>query len=55
MRTWKSSNCFQREHWMDMGYVDAEILAESQSRYQVDIVGPVMPDTCLSLKRSWAF
>lgn len=33
------------QHWMDMGYVDAEVLAESQSRYQVDIVGPVMPDT----------
>jgi transposase len=36
------------QHWMDMGYVDAEVLAESQRRYQVDIVGPVMPDT------SWA-
>jgi transposase len=36
------------QHLMDMGYVDAEALAESQLRYQVDIVGPVMPDT------SWA-
>ena len=31
-----------------MGYVDAEVLAESQRRSQVDLVGPVMPDT------SWA-
>jgi len=36
------------QHLMDMGYVDAEVLAESQRRYQVDIVGPVIPDT------SWA-
>jgi transposase len=36
------------QHLMDMGYVDAEVLAESQSRYHVDMVGPVMPDT------SWA-
>jgi transposase len=36
------------QHLMDMGYVDAEVLAESQRRYQVEIVGPVIPDT------SWA-
>ena len=36
------------QHLMDMGYLDAEVLAESQRRYHVDIVGPVMPDT------SWA-
>lgn len=36
------------QHLMDMGYVDAEVLAESQTRYHVDIVGPAMPDT------SWA-
>jgi len=36
------------QHWMDMGSVDAEVLAQSQNRSQVDIVGPVMPDL------SWA-
>jgi transposase len=36
------------QHLMDMGYVDAEVLAESQRRYHVDSVGPVLPDT------SWA-
>ncbi len=42
------------QHLMDMGYVDAEVLAESQSRYAVDIVGPVMPDTSfLSLTLFW--
>ena len=41
------------QHLMDMGYVDAEVLAESQRRYQVDVVGPVMPDTCLHIQRSW--
>lgn len=29
---------------MDRGYVDAEVFAGSQSQYQVEIVGPVMPD-----------
>src|SRR5215467_5089647 len=41
------------QHLMDMGYVDAEVLVESQRRYQVDVVGPVMPDTCLRIQRSW--
>lgn len=43
------------QHWMDMGDVDAGVLAESQTRYQVEMVGPVMPDTCLRYKRSGAF
>jgi transposase len=36
------------QHLMDMGYVDAEVLGVRQRRFQVEIVGPVMPDT------SWA-
>ena len=32
------------QHLVDMGYVDADVLAQSQSRYQVDVLGPVMPD-----------
>ena len=32
------------QHLVDMGYVDAEVLAQSQNRSQVDVVGPVMPD-----------
>ena len=43
------------QHLMDMGYVDAEVLAESQARYQVDIVGPVMKDYFMGIERSWAF
>ena len=43
------------QHLMDMGYVDAEVLAESQSRYQVDIVGPVMPDTSWASKEAGCF
>src|SRR5215467_7020506 len=34
-----------QQHLVDMGYVDAEVLAESQRRYHVDMVGPVIPDT----------
>jgi transposase len=43
------------QHLMDMGYVDAEVLAESQARYQVDIVGPVMPDTSWASKEAGRF
>jgi hypothetical protein len=37
-----------QEHLMERGSVDAGVLAESQERYHVDSVGPVMSDT------SWA-
>src|SRR5258708_30273273 len=40
---------------LEMGYVDAEMLAESQSRYQVDLVGPVMPDTSWASKEAGRF
>ena len=43
------------QHLMDMGYVDAEVLAGSQMRYQVDIVGPVLPDTSWSSKAAERF
>ena len=43
------------QHLLDMGYIDAEILAESQSRYQVDIVGPVMPDLSWQTKEGVGF
>jgi transposase len=43
------------QHVMDMGYVDAEVLAESQSRSQVDMVGPVMPDTSWASKEAGRF
>ncbi len=43
------------QHVMDMGYVDAEVLAESQSRYHVDLVGPVMPDTSWASKEAGRF
>ena len=33
------------QHLVDTGYVDADVLAGSQMRYQVDLVGPVIPDT----------
>ena len=43
------------QHLMDMGYVDAEVLAQSQTRYQLDIVGPVMPDTSWASKEAGRF
>jgi len=36
------------QHLVDTGYMDAIILAESQQRFQVDLVGPVMPGRALA-------
>jgi transposase len=44
-----------QEHLMDAGYVDAEILAQSQSRYHVDVVGPAMPDLSWASKEAGRF
>ena len=41
-------NFFRISNGRDTGYVDADVLAGSQMHYQVDLVGPVIPDT------SWA-
>jgi transposase len=38
-----------------MGYVDADVLAESQNRYQVDVIGPVMPDLSWQTKEGSGF
>jgi len=43
------------QHLMDMGYVDAEVLAENQKCYQVDVVGPVIPDTSWASKEAGRF
>lgn len=43
------------QHLMDMGYVDAEVLAESQRRSHVDLVGPVMSDTSWASKAAERF
>src|SRR5215470_6451744 len=43
------------EHFMDAGYVDAEVLAQSQSRCQVDVVGPAMPDLSWASKEAGRF
>jgi transposase len=43
------------QHLMDMGYVDAEVMAQSQKRYQVDRVGPAMPDTSWASKEAGRF
>ncbi len=31
------------QHLVDMGYVDARLLAESRSRYDIDLIGPARP------------
>ncbi len=42
-------------HLVDKGYVDAEILAQSQQLHQIDIIGPVLPDTSWSAKEAGRF
>lgn len=43
------------QHLVDMGYIDADVLAESQTRYQVDLVGPVPPDVSWQAKDAERF
>lgn len=43
------------EHFVDMGYVDAQILAQSEQRHQIDTVGPVLPDTSWQAKDAERF
>jgi transposase len=45
------------QHLMDTGSgsIDAEAIVESRLRYQVDIVGPVMPDTSWAAKEAGCF
>ena len=40
---------------VDMGYVDADALAESQTRYQVDLLGPIPPDLSCQAKDAERF
>jgi transposase len=42
--TLKEKDLLPREHLVDAGYVDAELLANSQQEYGVDLVGPARPD-----------
>lgn len=44
-----------RQHLVDMGYVEASVLAESQTHYQVDLVGPVPPDVSWQAKDAERF
>jgi transposase len=43
------------QHLVDMGYIEADVLAESQSRYQVDGLGPLMPDLSWQTKQASGF
>jgi transposase len=43
------------QHLVDTGYVDADVLAGSQMRYHLDLVGPVIPDTSWASKEAGRF
>src|SRR6266487_5088951 len=55
MRVELNTNCAPLQHLVDMGYVEASVLAESQTGYQVDIVGPVPPDVSWQAKDAERF
>jgi len=42
-------------HLVDKGYIDAELIAHSQHLHQIDLVGPVLPDTSWSSKAPGRF
>jgi transposase len=43
------------QHFVDKGYVNAEMLAKSQQIYHIDIIGPALPDTSWSSKDAERF
>src|SRR5260370_33551326 len=43
------------QHLVDMGYVDADVLAQSHTRYHVGVVGPVPPDVSWQTKAGTGF
>jgi transposase len=43
------------QHFVDKGYVHAEIIAKSQEIHQIDIVGPPIPDTSWASKEAGRF
>ena len=43
------------QHLVDMGYVDAEVLAQSRTRSHVDVVGLVPPDVSWQTKAATGF
>lgn len=36
---------FPRQHFVDSGYVDAELLVSSQQNYGTELLGPVRPES----------
>jgi transposase len=43
------------QHLVDTGYVDAELIAHSHQLHQIDLVGPVLPDTSWAAKDAGRF
>lgn len=44
-----------KQHFVDKGYVHAEMLAKSQQVHQIDIIGPALPDTSWASKETERF
>src|SRR5260370_2790950 len=44
-----------KQHFVDKGYVHAEMLAKSQQVHQIDIIGPALPDTSWSSRDAERF
>ena len=40
----KAKNLLPDKHIVDTGYVDAELLVASREEYEVDLIGPTLPD-----------
>lgn len=43
------------EHLMDMGYISTNLLVESQRRHQIEVIGPMKPDTTWQARMSQGF
>ncbi|NEO45079.1 MAG: hypothetical protein F6K55_13485 [Moorea sp. SIO4A3] len=43
------------QHFVDAGYVDAQLLVTSQNDYGIELIGPVRPDTSWQATREDAY
>ena len=45
IKLWLSQNYFPTSRSVDAGYIDAQLLVDSQNHYEVDLIGPAPEDS----------
>ncbi len=51
----KEKNLLPGEHFLDAGYVDSALLIDSQTNYQVKLIGPIRPNSSWQARQPGAY